>query len=325
MIVDGQAGYGPAFVQASRPRVDRATAFKLNLVSLLIWATVLAPWAAVVHDRPSRVAPGGDREEGVQGLLMWWSVVFFWIFMPTLIFSAAPLLWLPQLMALAATWLLARRILAALGLPARLTRDAVPLVWAARPGWAGIAAVAWLLLTAVPYVTLAVANEYEWAWLEEVGVVILRLAPLATGVWTVVVGIVLARELRAVIEPPVLRRRQIEGAMRTVMRIPATDTVIFDVDADGGIIAPLPPHAAAAPEAIARAAGHLFPDHEIVRLDAEVLVLQPLSRDALQARAAERQAVAASDGLLRGPVEGDVPPRPQTPPPGAAPWAVYPG
>lgn len=327
MANDGRrGGYGPPMVQAPRPRMDRETAFSLNIWLLILWATVLAPWAAWMHDRPTRVAPGGDREEGaLQGALMWWSCVFFWIVAPTLFFLAAPLLFAPQLMAVPAMYLLGRRILAAKGFPVRFWRDAVPLVWARRRDWAWVWAV-WTGLLTIPYTSFVLAATFDWSF-GVTGRRILTWSVLLTAAWTVVIGILFARELRAIIAPPILRRRALEVAVRTALRVAPADPVRFDVHEDGTVVALMPHHAAAAPEPVQRAVASLFPDHAAqIDLQQRHLILNPLSEAEIAERDGRAASLQASGGLIAGEAPSDVaPPMPPVPHGGAAPWSVFPG
>ena len=90
-----------------------------RLCYLGFWLTVGIPLAPLWHDWPSRVEPGGDAEELRErplDVLIQWISMCWWLTIPPLILVWPPVPMLTQMWAVAAAYLLARRIAAMRGL-----------------------------------------------------------------------------------------------------------------------------------------------------------------------------------------------------------------
>lgn len=261
-----------------------------RLAYIGFWLTIGIPLAPWIHDHPSRVEPGGDREElrerPLDVVIQWVSIVW-WLSIPPLVMVWLPLPWVPQIGAVAAAYLVGRRIAAMRGLAPGITGWWSLLMQHRIPAAVGagmavlLAVVQWATTNASvgtgTYASPQIVVGLTWLWVVTVGVVL---------------GVTAIRELG----PQQSAMLRLRGQIASVLSVTADE--LRPSSRGKSVVTVIPDRAAIrTDEQIETAARTALSDWEIERRVTEgqhQLWLHPVS----ELTAARRKAEQQSAGLL---------------------------
>lgn len=280
-----------------------------RLVYVGFWLTVGIPLAPLWHDWPSRVEPGGDAEELRErplDVVIQWISMCWWLTIPPLILVWLPVPVLTQTWAVAAAYLLARRIAAMRGLGPGIG------------GWVRLL-LRFRVHAAVAGATIIGLGVAHYFGFGDAGGD--RTWPTAmatiTWAWAGVMGLGLGILALRVLGPAQAQLLRLRGQIAGVLGVTADE--LRPAWRGAGLVCAIPDRAATRTTAqITTAALAALPQWEVQReVGAEhrqLLWLTPVSAPV----ARQRQAGVESDGLL-----GDTgAPEPQTAPT-TDPWAGW--
>lgn len=283
--------------------------FASRIFAFGFWMTVGIPLASLWHDWPSRVEPGGDAEELHErplDVVIEWLSILWWLSVPPLILVWLPVPVLTQAWAVAAAYLLARRISAMRGLGPGLS------------GWtqlvAGyrmhtvVAISSILILNIVHYLSFGTAGTGDHTWP--------RTIAMITWVWTAVMGVALGVLAWRVLGPAQVRLLRLRGQIAGVLGVKAEE--LRPVWRGTDLACAIPDRATTrTTEQIAAIALASLPQWEVRRVVADAYQQQLWLTPATESVVRQRQESSASGGLL-----GDTGQTEQTAPPND-PWAGW--
>lgn len=273
------------------------------------WLTVGIPLAPLWHDWPSRVEPGGDAEELHErplDVVIQWLSILWWLSVPPLILAWLPVPVLTQAWAVAAAYLLARRIAAVRGLGPGLS------------GWARLVAsyrmltvvaiISTLILSIVHYLSFGTAGTGDHTWPRTMAVI--------TWAWAAVAGVALGALAWRILGPAQARLLRLRGQIAGVLGVKAEE--LRPVWRGTDLACVIPDRATTrTTEQITAIASASLPQWEVRRVVTDDYQQQLWLTPATEPVVRQRQAVSASGGLL-----GDTGQTTTTVPPND-PWAGW--
>ncbi|SMX75750.1 hypothetical protein [Brevibacterium linens] len=254
------------------------------------WLTVGIPLAPVWHDWPSRVEPGGDPEELRErpfDVIIQWLSILWWLSVPPLVLFWLPVPVLTQVGAIAAAYLLARRIAAVRGLGPGFV------------GWVRLAAayrvhtiatvVSIVVLCIVHYLSFGTAGTGDHTWP--------RTMVVITWAWTMVTGVALGVLALRILGPAQVLLLRLRGQMAGVLGVKAEE--LRPVWHGSDLACAIPDRATTrTTEQITAIALASLPQWEVSRVVTENHQQQLWLTPATEPAVRQRQESSASGGLL---------------------------